>query len=652
MRTLIFIFYSLIFWHISSAQNSSIDSILKDIQKNKINETVADKAMSLSYDKIVNNLNTCLFIFENLNDKNVFAKQPIKQGDLKENLALVYYLKGDYIQSSKLHLEAISIFEKSSDNRRKAKAMANLAYESKKRDLKLAMLLMSESIQILKGLNANNDLSSAIDNYGVLFEMNNNLDSAMFYYNMALKIKIDLKDSIGIPYTLNNIAGIYFMKNNNSEGLKFINQSTEIRKRMNDYIGMASNEYALGEIYFSNKEFEIAEEHFRKSNYFSKKSSYPDLQGKNLKYISSIFAKKNKYDSAYYYFNSFFMIHDSLYNANNQKQLLEMETLYETEKKSSHIKSLDNDNKIKETELEKKRNTQSFLLLIIGLSLFAGIVVLKAYFQKNNANKIIIKQKEEIIHQKHMVEEHQRETIDSINYAKRIQYALLANDDLLDRNLNKHFVFFKPKDIVSGDFYWATEHNNKFYLAVCDSTGHGVPGAFMSLLNIGFLSEAIKEKNIELPNEVLNYVRKRLIESIGKNGQDGMDAILLCIDNSTNTIKYAAANNEPILISGNEIIELPKDKMPVGKGERADSFSLHKVDYKTGDVLYLYTDGFADQFGGPKGKKFKYKPLNELLLSNVNLPMFEQKEKLVSALNDWKGNLEQVDDVCIIGIRI
>jgi serine phosphatase RsbU (regulator of sigma subunit) len=144
----------------------------------------------------------------------------------------------------------------------------------------------------------------------------------------------------------------------------------------------------------------------------------------------------------------------------------------------------------------------------------------------------------EIEKQKQVIEEHQKETIDSINYAKRIQYTLLAHDDLLQRNLLDHFVLFNPKDIVSGDFYWATEHHDKFYLAVCDSTGHGVPGAFMSLLNMGFLNEAIKEKNITKPNEILNYVRKRLIESIGSDGQqDGMDAILICIEHYENNQK-------------------------------------------------------------------------------------------------------------------
>jgi serine phosphatase RsbU (regulator of sigma subunit) len=212
---------------------------------------------------------------------------------------------------------------------------------------------------------------------------------------------------------------------------------------------------------------------------------------------------------------------------------------------------------------------------------------------------------------------------------------------------------FNPKDIVSGDFYWATKREHLFYLAICDSTGHGVPGAFMSLLNIGFLSEAINEKDIYEPHKVFDYVRDRLINSLGKEGQkDGFDGILLCINTITNTISYAAAHNEPILISNNTIIELEKDKMPVGIGERKENFNLYTVNASQGDTLYLYTDGYADQFGGPKGKKFKYKQLNDLLLSNSALALSEQSKILNSKFEEWKGNLEQVDDVCIIGIRI
>lgn len=251
-----------------------------------------------------------------------------------------------------------------------------------------------------------------------------------------------------------------------------------------------------------------------------------------------------------------------------------------------------------------------------------------------------------------IIEEKQKEILDSINYAKRIQYTLLAHKDVLQQNLSDYFLIFKPKDIVSGDFYWATQHNDKFYLAVCDSTGHGVPGAFMSLLNIGFLSEAIKEKDLLQPNEVLNYVRQRLIDTISKDEQkDGMDAILLCFDKVNGVVTYSAANNQAVIVKNNEIKLLFKDKMPVGKGESTKSFNLYTLDIVKGDTVYLYTDGFADQFGGPKGKKLKYKTLNELLLKNSSLHLSIQAELLTDEFIRWKGDLEQVDDVCLMGIK-
>ena len=263
----------------------------------------------------------------------------------------------------------------------------------------------------------------------------------------------------------------------------------------------------------------------------------------------------------------------------------------------------------------------------------------------------------EVVHQKELIEEKQKEITDSINYAKRIQYSLLAHDDLLKNNLPEHFVLFKPKDIVSGDFYWATEKlvidnvNRQFYLAVCDSTGHGVPGAFMSLLNISFLNEGINEKNIIEPNKVFDHVRNRLTENVD-GGADGMDAILIQFDFEKNRMHYTAANNAPLLIRNNTIQELQKDKMSVGRSDKTNPFQLFNLTLEKGDCLYFYTDGYADQFGGEKGKKFKNTNLNKLLLEIHQLPLTEQNEKLIVAFEKWRGDLEQVDDVCVIGIRI
>lgn len=265
----------------------------------------------------------------------------------------------------------------------------------------------------------------------------------------------------------------------------------------------------------------------------------------------------------------------------------------------------------------------------------------------------VIERTAEVVEQKNIIEEKQKEIIDSILYAKRIQNAILAHDTYLQKHLPQHFVLFKPKDHISGDFYWATKKDGRFYLAVCDSTGHGVPGAFMSLLNIAFLNEAITEKNMVEPHEILNHARKRLIQNMSKEGnKDGMDGILVCIDPEKKTYTYSAAHNSPLIIKNGEFVEYHADKMPIGEGIREESFTSHKFDVKEGDMIYLYTDGYADQFGGPKGKKFKYKQLNDLLMDMHQEPLNHQKEKLAQVFVDWKGELEQIDDVCVFGIRV
>ena len=282
-----------------------------------------------------------------------------------------------------------------------------------------------------------------------------------------------------------------------------------------------------------------------------------------------------------------------------------------------------------------------------------------------NLEEKVKERTEEVFRQKAIIEEKNKDITDSIQYAKKIQLALMTETNLFNDTFSESFVFFKPKDIVSGDFYWATkkicqvinekgdlEQHEMIYLAVCDSTGHGVPGAFMSLLNISFLNEAINEKNIIAPNEVFNYVRSKLITNISKEGQkDGFDGTLLCINKTTGEVTYSSAFNSPILVSDKKLVELSSDRMPVGYGEKQDHFTLKNIKVAKGDIIYLLTDGYADQFGGPKGKKFMYKKLNEYIQSISIHPLPVQCELLGKNFEDWKGPLEQIDDVCIIGLK-
>ncbi|MBC7861989.1 MAG: SpoIIE family protein phosphatase, partial [Bacteroidia bacterium] len=264
----------------------------------------------------------------------------------------------------------------------------------------------------------------------------------------------------------------------------------------------------------------------------------------------------------------------------------------------------------------------------------------------------------EVVHQKEVIEVKHKEITDSIHYAERIQFGLLASKKLLDENLNDYFILFKPKAGVSGDFYWATKlSNNNFVIVTADSTGHGVPGAIMSILNIACLKETLMQGIIS-PDLFLNETRRLIIENLkndgsAEGGKDGMDGSLLSFDFTTNIMTCASANNPILIIRGNELIEIKGDRMPIGKHEKDQSpFSLKTFNLIKGDLVYTTSDGFADQFGGASGKKFKYKQLQELLLSISKEPMQVQKQKLNDIFDSWKGNLEQIDDVCLIGIRI
>ncbi|MCW3103703.1 MAG: Response regulator containing a CheY-like receiver domain and a domain protein [Bacteroidetes bacterium] len=301
-----------------------------------------------------------------------------------------------------------------------------------------------------------------------------------------------------------------------------------------------------------------------------------------------------------------------------------------------------------------------FIYLMVQLSI-RRLKAAKTQLEKTVKERTaeVVKQKEEIEHQKQIVESKNKDITDSINYAQRIQRSLLASNKLLDSYLDDYFIFFQPKDIVSGDFYWASPlSNGSFAFVTADSTGHGVPGAIMSMLNISCLNEAVNGKGLTAPHEILNYTRRKIIGHLSNDGsadggKDGMDCSIVCFDKAKKEIRFAAANNPVWIVRNKEIIEFAPDKMPVGKHDNDTvSFSEHVFQLMSNDIVYTLTDGMPDQFGGPKGKKFMYRQLKELLVSISHLTMKEQENILRKALNDWKGEHEQVDDICLIGVRI
>jgi serine phosphatase RsbU (regulator of sigma subunit) len=302
------------------------------------------------------------------------------------------------------------------------------------------------------------------------------------------------------------------------------------------------------------------------------------------------------------------------------------------------------------------------------LTVFVIIFFVVQYFRKDSEEY-----EEELEEKNKIISEKNHEIIDSITYAKRLQDAIMPPEREIYDNIPESFILYKPKDIVAGDFYFADHKGDYFFIAAADCTGHGVPGAMVSMVCSNALNRAVEEYGLIKPGEILDKVTELVVDTFKKSRsevKDGMDISLAVINIKSREIAWAGANNPLWYIPGcissvqetvssrevenseNELKEITATKQPVGKSETYKTFTTHFLKLAKGSLLYLFTDGFADQFGGPKGKKFKYKQLAELIFNHKHLNMKEQRDILEKAFSSWKGDLEQIDDVCIIGLRL
>ena len=347
-------------------------------------------------------------------------------------------------------------------------------------------------------------------------------------------------------------------------------------------------------------------------------------------------------------------------NANNLSKLELLNTQKEAADKEAALSRLEAD------ASREQRNLfiSIFVILTIFLIFLIGFII---RFRKqkriieqnaviiNKTNEELVGTIEQVNVQKALIEAKNEEITDSIAYAKRIQKAILPSQKSISEFFTDCFILFKPKDIVAGDFYWMASQKETTLLAVADCTGHGVPGAMVSVVCHGALNRSIKEFNLHKPSEILDKTREIVIETFDKSDEDvkdGMDIALCTFNTQRTTMNYSGANNSLYLIRDGEFREIKPDKQPIGKFLEAKPFTNHELDIKPGDCIYLFSDGFADQFGGDKGKKLKYATFKEMLLQNHQIPMSDQRTILKNSFEKWRGELEQVDDVCVIGVRI
>ncbi len=484
-------------------------------------------------------------------------------------------------------------------------------------------------------------------------KMNENFDNAIEYLEKGLETRIKIDDLRGEASALTNIGAIYSNKENHSEALKYFFRALEINKKLDFPIETATTLYYIGQAYKDLKQYEKAAEYLEQSKKIAEKTDLKKIRKAIYNTYSEVFENQYDYKNALRYYKLFFAMNDSLYNEESLKAFEEMQTKYETEKKEQQINLLNKDKELREARIKQQKQLIYMFIVVFLAVIGFVIVILRQYQQKKKANIELEKKNQLITQQK-------QEITDSILYARRIQTAILPPGDYIKNIFPERFILFKPRDIVSGDFYWIKELPGEDIVIVtaADCTGHGVPGAFMSMLGVAFLNEIVNKPDVRSASAILGQLRSHVITSLHQTGrtgeaQDGMDIALCAINFKTNVMEFAGANNPLYLIRNNELTEIKGDKMPIGIHIRKNNeFTNHKIQLQKNDCIYIFSDGFPDQFGGPKAKKFKYKPFKELLKEIHTHPMDEQERILNDTFEKWKGDLEQIDDIIIIGIKI
>ncbi len=604
----------------------------------RMNRNPATAYISMGYRYLdAGNLATALkYFFEAANSYKKFR--------VNEGLASVYqciaetYNKQDNHNNEKFYLKnAINIFEKERDTINFISATINLGYA---------------------------DYSMGL------------YDSALIIFSTTKELCNRIGYTIGYAYCIGNSGLVYSRLSDNEKAednlLKAIGLLAKERdeRAITEYtIAYANTLTSKGELANAIKSATLA---FNKAVKFGLK----DYQRDAANTLAHLYRTTNRYDSAYHYQSIFIRANDSIQSDRNIREMADLRTEFEVAQKQSEVEIL-----------EKSKVLRGIVILGLGVILVLAIGLILVYYKSLKRSKkltaelderraLLEKQSEELrekndsiiiankeLKQLYEISNSQKEEIiSSINYAQRIQQAMLPPETYITELINENFIFFKPKEIVSGDFYWIKQINHNIVLVSADCTGHGVPGAFMSMLGIGYLNEIVQNKKEIHANQILNELRKEIKHSLRQTGKteesrEGIEMALCVIDTSTGTMQYSGAFSPLYLISNAngkpQLREIKADSMPVGVHFLIDkSFTNHEIKLEIGDTFYIFTDGFIDQVGGIKDNRFGSKNFQKLLLKICELPMFEQRNILEKTFNEWKGDQSQRDDILVIGARV
>ena len=607
------------------------------------------------------------------------------------NIGVIHYKNGDYVTAIEYYTKSLNIDEKYGNKQGAANSLNNIGiinYELE--NLETAIEYYTKSLELEEELKNYDGIIRSSVNIAVIYKEQDKLEEAKAYFNKGLVISEEQNHLWGIGACLNNLGTVYQRQGELDSALVYFERCYEISKNGGDRHSVVNSLINLASINIQLGKNKIATEYGLKAMKMANElKSLMEIKtaAKTLWEIHKI---NGNHKEALIMHELYTSAKDSLDSEANQKEVLKQDFKYKYDKqaaadstvnaeaqkvKDAEVLASKEESKRLKTESDKEKQQKMFLFIGLGLALVFGIFMYNRFQITRKQKSIIEQQKLEADDKNKIIEEQHHEITDSINYAEMIQQSVLPTLRIEDIN-KEAFVLMIPKDKVSGDFYWLEDNEKYSYYVVADCTGHGIPGAFISMIGTILINEIYNSKNLIYPNEFLDelnrLIKLTLTNKEGVTMKDGMDIAFVMMDKATNEIYYTGANNPLWILStqdtisnngtevtpnmaegNNHLFEIKADKQPVGKyDDNANSFSLNKIKLNQGDSFYIFTDGYADQFGGPKGKKLMYKPFKNFLLEIDAQTAQQKKETLHEHFTSWKGKLEQIDDVCVIGVRV
>lgn len=601
------------------------------------------------------------------------------------DIGYVYMDKHDYQKAMEYYSEALIIAQENNDGDLNIIAttyIGQIYHLRSEYEKALETYLNALSYFLKKEKNYDRNVAIMYNNVAGVYLKLEEIDSSKVYFKKGLDLSVQINDLKNIANSSLNLAELALRESNYSDAEKYYLEAISTYEELNSNFHLLDCYLNLAELYFVKAEYNKAKIYYLKTLVLATKTGNISKISLANKGLAKYFEFKKNYEKSLSYYKEFMMLNDSLQKIESTEQLNELLTKYETEQKELEIVNLekekavqqaqiaDEHSKLVKQEAKAKQERLFRYSLIVGLFfmlLIAGYVWY-AYKQKSKANLIISEQKsvleeqkKQVELQKEEIEEAHKEIKDSINYAKRIQTAILPPLLNIKNELKDSFVLYLPKDIVAGDFYWLEPIGNEILLAAADCTGHGVPGAMVSVICNNALNRSVREFGLKEPGKILDKTRDFVQQEFSKSEEDvhdGMDIALIKLSakNSKHKefseLQYAGANNPLWVVRNHKIIELPADRQPVGKYDNSTPYTTLNFNLEKGDTIYIFSDGYQDQFGGEKGKKFKSTNFKKLLVEINDLPMNEQMKTLQNRYTEWRGDIEQIDDVCVIGVRV